>query len=132
MNKYIILSREEVWRLDDNKPIKFYVDQIPYVLCTDECYKNIQNKNTDRTDGQDEPNYIKQMVIFNNRLNDLSERVKNIEKQIEVLEMNDKNQIKLLQDAIEAYENGEVLEAKDKAIEFINNITDFEAESEGV
>ena len=33
-------------------------------------------------DGQEEPNYIKEMVIFNNRLNDLSERVENIEKQI--------------------------------------------------
>lgn len=44
--------------------------------------------------------------------------------------MNDLNQVKLLQDAIEAYENGEILEAKDKAIEFINNITDFEIECE--
>lgn len=43
--------------------------------------------------------------------------------------MNDANQIQLLKDAIKAYENGEILEAKDKAIEFINNITDFEAES---
>ena len=82
MNRFIILSREEVWRLDDNKPIKFCVDQIPYVLCTDECYKNIQNENTDRTDEQDELNYIKEMDIFNNRLNDLSERIENIEKQM--------------------------------------------------
>ncbi len=44
--------------------------------------------------------------------------------------MNDKKQIQLLKDAIKAYENGEILEAKDMAIEFINNITDFEAESE--
>ena len=44
--------------------------------------------------------------------------------------MNDKKQIQLLKDSIDAYENGEILEAKDKAIEFINNITDFEAESE--
>ena len=44
--------------------------------------------------------------------------------------MDDKVQIKLLSDAIVAYENGEILEAKDMAIEFINNITDFEAESE--
>ena len=44
--------------------------------------------------------------------------------------MNDKKQVKLLQYAIKAYENGEIIEAKDKAIEFINNITDFEAESE--
>lgn len=45
--------------------------------------------------------------------------------------MDDKIQIKLLNDAITAYENGEILEAKDMAIDFINNITDFEAESEG-
>lgn len=44
--------------------------------------------------------------------------------------MNDEYQIRLLKDAIRAYENGEILEAKDKTIEFINNITDFEAESE--
>ena len=44
--------------------------------------------------------------------------------------MNDENQIQILKDAIKAYENGEILEAKDKAIEFINNIIDFEAESE--
>ena len=43
--------------------------------------------------------------------------------------MNDKNQIQLLKDAISAYEAGEILEAKDIAIEFINNITNFEAES---
>jgi len=44
--------------------------------------------------------------------------------------MDDKVQIKLLSDAIMAYEKGEILEAKDMAIEFINNITDFEVESE--
>jgi len=46
--------------------------------------------------------------------------------------MNDKKQIRLLKDAIDAYENGEILEAKDMAIEFINNITDFEIESNEV
>lgn len=44
--------------------------------------------------------------------------------------MNDNKQIQLLKDAIKAYENGEILEAKDMVIEFINNITDFEIESE--
>ena len=44
--------------------------------------------------------------------------------------MDDQKQIQLLQDAITAYENGAIIEAKDMAIEFINNITDFEAESE--
>ncbi len=44
--------------------------------------------------------------------------------------MNDIKQIQLLKNAIEAYENGEILEAKDMAIEFINNVTDFETESE--
>lgn len=43
--------------------------------------------------------------------------------------MNDENQIQLLKDAIRAYENGEIIEAKDMAIEFINNVTDFETES---
>ena len=40
--------------------------------------------------------------------------------------MNDIKQIQLLKDAIELYKDGAILEAKDKAIEFINNITDFE------
>lgn len=44
--------------------------------------------------------------------------------------MNDIKQIQLLKNAIEAYENREILEAKDMAIEFINNVTDFETESE--
>ena len=48
------------------------------------------------------------------------------------VKMNDKKQIRLLKDAIDAYENGEILEAKDMAIEFINNITDFEIESNEV
>ena len=40
--------------------------------------------------------------------------------------MNDKKQIQLFKNAIKMYENGEILETKDMAIEFINNITDFE------
>ncbi len=44
--------------------------------------------------------------------------------------MNDEKQMQLLKDAIKAYETGEILEAKDAAIEFINNITDFETEWE--
>lgn len=82
MTKFIILSGAEAWSLFNNEPVKIYIDQIPHVLCTYECYENIQNESTDNMDGQDEPNYIKQMVIFNNRLNDLSERVENIEKQM--------------------------------------------------
>lgn len=82
MTKFIILSGADVWNLSNDKPVKVYVDQIPYVLCTDECYKDIQEESTDRVDGQDEPNLIKEMVIFNNRLTDLSERIENIEKQI--------------------------------------------------
>ena len=39
--------------------------------------------------------------------------------------MNDKKQVKLLEDAIALYEDGAILEAGDKAIEFINTITDF-------
>ena len=44
--------------------------------------------------------------------------------------MDDKKQVQLLENAIKAYENGEIIEAKDMAIEFINNITDFEMEFE--
>ncbi len=82
MNKFIILSGAEAWRLYNDEPVKVYVDQIPYVLCTDEYYKDIQNESTDRIDGQDESNYIKDMVVINNKLKDLSERVENIEKQM--------------------------------------------------
>ena len=39
--------------------------------------------------------------------------------------MNDKKQVKLLKDAITLYEDGAILEAGDKASEFINAITDF-------
>ena len=44
--------------------------------------------------------------------------------------MDDERQIRLLQHAIAAYDNGAIIEAKDAAIEFINNITDFEADFE--
>lgn len=44
--------------------------------------------------------------------------------------MNDKKQIQLLKNAIDAYETGEIIEAKDMAIEFVNNITDFEIKME--
>ena len=43
---------------------------------------DIPDESTDRMAGQYEPNYIKDMVIINNRLNDLSERIGNIEKQL--------------------------------------------------
>ena len=39
--------------------------------------------------------------------------------------MDDKKQVKLLEDAIALYENGAILEAGGKASEFINAITDF-------
>lgn len=44
--------------------------------------------------------------------------------------MNDKKQVKLLEDAIALYEDGAILEAGDKAGEFINAITDFLNEDE--
>ena len=40
--------------------------------------------------------------------------------------MDDKRMIQLLDDAKTLYEDGAIIEAKDKAIEFINEITDFE------
>lgn len=42
--------------------------------------------------------------------------------------MDDNKQINLLNEAIQSYKNGEIIEAKDLAIQFINNITDFEYE----
>ena len=44
--------------------------------------------------------------------------------------MDDNKQINLLKEAIEAYTNGEIIEAKDLAIQFINYITDFEYEED--
>lgn len=46
--------------------------------------------------------------------------------------MNDKKQIQLLKDAIEFYKDGAILEAKDKAIEFINSVTNFEMDFENI
>lgn len=82
MTKFIILSGAEAWSLFNNEPVKVYVDQIPYVLCTEEYYEDIQDKSTDRMDGQKGLNYIKDMIVINDRLNDLSERVENIEKKM--------------------------------------------------
>lgn len=39
--------------------------------------------------------------------------------------MDDKKQVKLLEDAIALYKDGSILEAGDKAIKFIDAITDF-------
>lgn len=44
--------------------------------------------------------------------------------------MNDIKQMQLLKDALKAYEDGLIIEAKDMAIEFINAITDFEKEDD--
>jgi hypothetical protein len=46
-------------------------------------YIDIQNESADRMNEQDESNYIKDMVAINNRLNDFSERIENIEKQMQ-------------------------------------------------
>ena len=45
-------------------------------------------------------------------------------------DMNDKKMIGILQDAIALYMDGAIIEAKDKAIEFINIITDFEGKEQ--
>ena len=82
MTKFIILSGAEAWNLFNNKPVKVYIDQIPHVLCTDKYYEDIQDESTDRIDGQEESNYIKDILVINNRLKDLSKRVENIEKQM--------------------------------------------------
>ena len=46
MTKFIILNREDMLALCGNKPVTFYVDKKPYVLCTEECYeKQINGEN---------------------------------------------------------------------------------------
>lgn len=82
MTKFIILSSAEAWSLLNNEPVKVYVNQIPHVICTDEYYKDMQDKGTDRMDEQEESNYIKDMVVINDKLKNLSERVENIENQM--------------------------------------------------
>ena len=57
--------------------------------------------------------------VYNNFVSKIIQHVSSREKQIQ-----------LLKNAIKAYENGEILEAKGLAIEFINNITDFEESEE--
>jgi len=39
MTKFIVLSSAEAWSLFNDRPIKVYVDQIPHILCTEECYE---------------------------------------------------------------------------------------------
>ena len=82
MTKFIILNGAEAWSLFNDQPVKVYINQVPYTLCTDECYKDIQDESIDKMDEQDEPNYIKDMVVINNKLKDLSERVETLEKQM--------------------------------------------------
>ena len=64
IHKFIILNGAEAWKLFNDEPVNVYVNQIPYVLCTDKYYEDIQDESTD------------------NILKDLSERVENIEKQM--------------------------------------------------
>ena len=82
MTKFIVLSSAEAWSLFNNEPVEVYIDQIPHVICTDECYEEIRDEITDRMNEQEQSNYIKDMDVSNNRLKNLSERVENIEKQI--------------------------------------------------
>lgn len=82
MTKFIILSCSDVLSLFHDKPVKVYVDHIPHILCTDEYYEGIQDESTYMMDGQEESNYIKDMVEINDKLDDLSKRVETLEKQM--------------------------------------------------
>lgn len=39
MTEFIILSRPDMWALCDDKPVTIYINNKPYVLCTDEYFE---------------------------------------------------------------------------------------------
>ena len=39
MTEYIVLSRPDMLALCDDKPVTIYINNKPYVLCTDECFE---------------------------------------------------------------------------------------------
>lgn len=39
MTEFIILNREDILTLCNNKPVTCYIDKKHYVLCTEECYE---------------------------------------------------------------------------------------------
>ena len=39
MTEFVILSRDEVLALCEDKPVTMYIDKKPYVLCTDEYFE---------------------------------------------------------------------------------------------
>ena len=45
MTEYIILCRTDMLALCDDKPVTFYVDSKPYVLCTDEYFEKQKTEN---------------------------------------------------------------------------------------
>lgn len=39
MTQFVILSKQDISQLCEDKPVDFYIDSKRYVLCTDECYE---------------------------------------------------------------------------------------------
>ena len=39
MTEFIVLSRLDMWALCDDKPVTIYINNKPYVLCTDEYFE---------------------------------------------------------------------------------------------
>ena len=39
MTEFVILSRYDMLALSEDKPVTFYIDKKPYILCTDEYFE---------------------------------------------------------------------------------------------
>lgn len=48
MTQFVILSKQDIFALCEDKPVTFYIDNTRYVLCTDEYYeKQIMHKESE-------------------------------------------------------------------------------------
>lgn len=48
MTQFVILSKQDILQLREDKPVDFYIDSKHYVLCTDEYYeKHIMQKESE-------------------------------------------------------------------------------------
>lgn len=39
MRQYIVLSQADIITLLENKPVSVYVNDVKYIMCSDECYE---------------------------------------------------------------------------------------------
>lgn len=39
MRQYIVLSQADIIALLENKPVSVYVNDVKYIVCSDECYE---------------------------------------------------------------------------------------------